>query len=680
MRVTGILGPMPLLIALLAGCGGSSSGSDDAGGGSAASSEMSSSCSGQSWIGGTTEICNGVLIYRDYVYDDHGADTSPAYNSPIGNLSPRAGDATYPADAENTADLVKLELSVSGNELLVTAELNTLYEADSTRVGVALDTDNNLDTGGGAWPGLDVASRGWEVVHVLEAGDPATNLMSGRFPRPGGSNWRVQAAVAQADGTVMNVAFRGTEEEAKGLTADGPTAGTWWEDKQAAALADGDISAFGHVVNVAELAPGTNRFDTINPGLHQRVYTSQYTLPPGEGVSVDGVPGRHGDTGNPCEQYFNFLGKYQPYGLYIPGQRGPHGVQFALHGCAANHASLINNAGMQGRFGEDLNRLIIVPLARGPQGYYSDISERDVLDAFADLLAHYDVDEDQVLSGGYSMGGYGTLRMAALYPQLFAGAVNWVGFTGDIFNTPLPGNPIPPNTSGSGSENGAVGNVIDFIGNLRHIPTANLYAGEDELVHASTGIAMGQAFANAVDVPYVWWFHPLAEHLTFALLDEWVKEANYSANRLRVNNPPRVTYRTDESFEYPEYAIKHDRAYWISAIQGRASGYIDIDLTSFGCGGTVPVHETGQSAGTGPGPLLWVSQFRSETGRAPLAQSSRIEGTLANLAELTIDVAGACLGSAPVQYSLGTDGPATLRLSNGRTLNLPAAGTHQGSF
>jgi pimeloyl-ACP methyl ester carboxylesterase len=687
-----------LTICLLSACDSSSDSDDDrAGGGSGGSggtggtagsggsggtggSANRSNCSDQSWIGGTTEICNGVLTYRDYVYDDHGADTSPVYNSPIGNLSPRAGDASYPADSENTADLVKLELSISGNQLVIAAELNALFTADSTLLGIAIDTDNDPTTGGGPWTPLNISSSGWEVLHVISVGDPASNRMTSSIAKPSGSTWRVQAAVAQANGTVMNVAYRGTNEEAKGLTPAGLTAGTWWEDKQAAALATGDISAFGHVVRVADLVPGKNSFDTIAPGLHQRVYTSQYTLPPGEGVSVDGVPGRHGDTGNPCEQYFNYLGKYQPYGIYIPDQSGPHGVQFVLHGCAANHASLINGPGMQARFGEDLNRILFVPLGRGPQGYYSDISERDLLDAYADLLANYPVDQDKVFSGGYSMGGYGTLRMAALYPQLFAGAVNWVGFTGDIFNTPLPGNPIPPNTAGQGSENGGVGNVIDFIGNLRHIPTANLYAGGDELVHATTGLAMGQAFANAQDVPYRWWFHPAAEHLTFALLDEWVKEAEYSAGRLRVHNPQRVTYRTDESLAYPEYAIKHDRAYWISGIQGRGPGYIDIDLTSAGCGGTQPAYSTGQDAGVGPVPLAWVSQFRNETSRTPLTAAAQISGSLGNVKELTIDVTAACLGTGLVQYDVNTDGAVTLRLGNGRSVSLLTAGNHQGSF
>ncbi len=638
-------------------------------------------CSEQSWIGGVTEICNGVLVYRDYVYDDYGADTSPAYNSPIGNLSPVAGDDTYPAGAENTADLVKLTLTPSGDELLITAELNALFTADSSLVAVVIDTDNDPATGtGGEWTDgtttLSVSSTGWEVIKILSAGDPATNLLSGSMPKPATPVWRVQAAVAQTDGTVMNVAFRGPDEEAKGLTAAGPTSGTYWEDKQAAALADGDISAFGQVVNAADLAPGVNRAAVIGPGLHQRVYVSQYTLPPGEGVSVAGVPGRHGDTGFPCEQYFNFLGKYQPYGIYIPDQAGPHGVQFALHGCAANHASLINNIGMQTRFGEEQNRIIVVPLGRGPQGYYSDISERDVLDVFADVLAHYSVDPEKVFSGGYSMGGYGTLRFAALYPQWFAGALNWVGFTGDISNTPIPGNPIPPNTSEDGSRNGAEGNVIDFIGNLIHIPTANLYSGQDELVTAPTGLALMQRFADTDDVPYIFYFHPAAEHLTYAVLDDWTKEAAYSAGRMRVNQPPRVQYRTDEALDFPEYGIKHDRAYWVSGIKGREPGYIDINLTSSGCGGTLPVFTTGNDAGADPVP--WVAEFREQSGTEPLTQANKIAGVMDNVSELTIDVAGACLSPGAVAYDLTTDGPVTLKLSDGRTLQLAATGT--GSF
>jgi dienelactone hydrolase len=687
------------LILLTAGC------SSGGGGSGAGSGGRDLICSDQSWIGGTVEICDGVLVYRDYVYDDHGA-ANPAKvprDSWIGSLSPRAGHQDYPADQLNTADLVKLTLAVDGDDLVVTAEMNTLYTADSTVLALAIDTDNDPATGGGSWikDGVDfgVTSDGWEVLEVLKDGDPATdidvktNTFSKRFPKPAGSSWRLQAVAAQADGTVMNVAFRGTRETIGSAVTGG---GTWWEGRQAVVLQEGDISEFGHVVRVSDLRPGFTRQDPIGPGLHQRVYTSRYTLSTDGTVGVDGipaeyegisktpVPGRRDNADSVCGQGFHFFGKYQPYGIYIPDKPGPHGVQFALHGCNANHASLINGIGMQGRFGEDLNRIIVVPLGRGPLGWYSDISERDVLDVLEDVLASYPVDSDRIFAGGYSMGGYGTLRLAALYPQLFAGAVNWVGFTGNVFNSPgdLVGSiPIIGGELQDGGTAGGIGNVIDYTGNLRHIPTASLYAGADELVQVNTGLALMERFADADGVPYEFFFHPAADHLTFAVLDDWAKEAAYSKDFVRVNNPARVTYRTDAWLANETFDLRHDRAYWISGIRGRdgqdAEGsYIDVDLTSHGCGGAIPVLETGSNVGEDPVP--WYSEFRARTGEEPLPQSSLLTGTLNNVAELIVNVAGACL-SGTVTYDIVSDGPATLRLSNGRGVNL-ATGQNQGTF
>lgn len=683
---------------LLAACNSSDSSNNSAGPGNITQPEQpplgrGSNCGDQSWIGGTTEICDGVLVYRDYIYDDHGASTGPEYDPFTGSLAPRAGNADYPTGQENTADLVKLELWIENDELAIRAEVNTLFEASQTQIAVAIDTDNDPETGNedGEWPGFGIASSGWDWLEILDTGDPDTNLFEARFPLPAGDVWRVQAVTAQSDGTVMNVAFRGVDEAATGLTAAGVVGGsTWWEGRQAAALAEGDITAFGHEVSVADLRNGATRFDAIPPGLHQRIYTSLFPI--AEGVDLDGVPGRGSNEGYPCEQKFHFLGKYQPYGIYLPEAPGPHGVQFALHGCNANHASLINNAGMQQVFGEGLNRIVVVPLGRGPVGYYSDASERDVLDVIDDVLASYPVDEDRVFAGGYSMGGYGTLRLAALYPQLFAGAVNWVGFTGRISNFPVAGNPMLGDIPlfgeflgdfDEGAANGAVGNAIDYLGNLRHIPSAHLYAGADELVHVNTALALQERLRDTEGLPYEFFFHPAADHLTLAVLDDWQKEAAYSADRERVRNPARVTYRTDEWLRNEALNIRHDRAYWIADIRGRDGQdeegvFVDVDLTSFGCGGDRPVYETGFDGGEDPVP--WASEFRAEIDREPIAQSNGIEGSLTNVTSLTIDVEGACLSEQSVDYELTTDGPVTLTLSDGRTLTLNEAGTHQGSF
>jgi pimeloyl-ACP methyl ester carboxylesterase len=349
-----------------------------------------------------------------------------------------------------------------------------------------------------------------------------------------------------------------------------------------------------------------------------------------------------------------------------------------LHGCSANHASLINEPGMQQRFGESLNRILLVPLGRGPTGYYSDISERDVLDVMDDVHQHYDIDEDAVFSGGYSMGGYGAMRFAALYPDRFAAAVNWVGFTGNIFNTPLPGNPLPEATGDSGAD-GAIGNVIDFVDNLRNIPIVNLYSGADELVHLPTALALQARFADS-PVVHDFYLHPDAEHLTYAVLDDWRKEAAFTKGRRRVHDPARVTFRTDPSLDYPEYGITHDAAYWVSHVRGRDAGYVDVDVKSHGCGLPDPVFMTGIDVGFGPLPLVWTRQFRRLAGEMPTSEDNRIDGSFRNVAAFRIEASGACLRGGPIVYQLDTDGPLTIEISDGRTITLDAAGVFEGSL
>ena len=626
-------------------------------------------CDKTSWIAGTTELCKGRLIYRDYVYDDYGAGGGVPATAPPGggSLVSSAGNARYPVGAENTADLVRFELHLAGKEVEVEFELNTLYERGQILAALALDADNNPATGSVQLLGLRVA--GADEVHEFREGDPASNLIRGRFTRPAGTRWKLWAVLAQADGTVMNLAFRGPDERA--------TTGSFWEDQQAAALAQADISTFAASVDVDELERGVTRAAVVGPGLHQRVYTSAYTLPPGEGISVDGVPGRHGRTDSGCEQYFNYLGRYQPYGIYLPATPGPHSLVVNLHGCGDNHASQISGAGFQRQFGEELNRIIVSPLGRGSVGWFSDISERDVLDVMDDVLAQHPVDAEQVTISGYSMGGYGALRLGAYYPDRFAAVVSWVGNTGHLFNTPLPGNPLPGFEELASGASGAQENVIDLVGNLLHVPVVGLYSGGDYLVPVSTALTLLQQLMNAAGGVYDFYLHPAAEHLTYAVLDSWRKEAEFTAGRERVRSPSRVVYRIDPALDFPEYAIRHDAAYWISGIVARDAGYADVDVTSLACGLPQPQYESGQDSGVGPLVLAWLRSYRRAAAALPLAARNRLEGRLANVAALDIDARAACLGPG-LDYRIETDGPVQLDLGDGRRLQIEAAGLHEG--
>ncbi len=667
---------------------------------------MPRDCTKKSWVAGTTEWCDGALIYRDYVYDDYGADAGLAGLDPLtvmnllvrggthyspfaitpGLLSPTAGDQAYPQGLENTADLVSLMLSLHGNELHVRFELNTLYDQNNSIAALAIDTDNDPGTGGGDWPGFGIQSDGWEQLHVFRDGDPASNIISGTIPLPDSVEWRIQAVVAQADGTVMNVAFRGPHESARaGAVPDQilPDAGNFWEDNQARVLASGDISEFGEQVSLADLRARVNRPSPAVTGFQQRVYTSDYTLPPGEGVSITGLPGRHGDTQYPCEQYFHYLGQYQPYGVYVPDQEGPHELQIVMHGCEANHASQINQTNFQQSFAEDNNRILAAPLGRGPQGFYSDISERDVRDVQADVIANYAIDTDRVMLSGYSMGGYGTLRLAALYPQDYAAGINWVGFTGSLLNLPLADTLLgslsdltgatltSPLLSGfqelqTESSLGAQGNVVDYVGNLKYIPTTHAYSGADELVHVTTALALQEAFVNS-DSDYVFYLHPVAEHLTYIQLDEWQKMADYSRDRVRAQRPATVRYRYEPALDYPEYALFHNQAYWVSEIENRTVEASQINLHSDGCG--EPLFDRTFDTGLGEYPVPWVSTERTLTQSGTAEAGNTLSGSLDNVFRLTVDVQDSCL-TGSLHYDIHSDGAATLRLSDGRQINL----------
>ena len=116
----------------------------------------------------------------------------------------------------------------------------------------------------------------------------------------------------------------------------------------------------------------------------------------------------------------------------------------------------------------------------------------------------------------------------------------------------------------------------------------------------------------------------------------------------------------------------------MSGIVGRNAGYIDIDASSAACGKGSRATETGQDGGNGPVP--YIRTFRRFVGGlvgSPAANN--FKANLKNVKALSIDVAATCLGSGAA-YEGVTDGPVTLSVSDGRVLNITAAGTLTGRF
>lgn len=610
--------------------------------GSVAVAATAPDCDLRSWVGGSVDLCRGELVYSDYVTDDLGKDGDPA--------------AKYPAGQLNSADLVRLRLQVSGSRLLVSAELNALYKADSTVLAVAIDADDDPSTGGGQWGKLNVASDGWDQIAFFDRGDPKSNVITGQMRLPKSPRWRVQAVTAiRATGEVMNVAFRGTREHAQ-----------WYAGKQTAALATGDISRFGHTVDTHAMRQGATRRQQVGPGRHERVYTSRYKIGAGEGTTTTCIPGRgNGGIFPAAAQKFCDLGVYQPFSIYVPKQRGPHGLQLTLHGSGGSFNDLFGVA----QFGDRLNRVLVAPEARGPDGYGSDLSERDILDVIADVKRNYPIDPDEVIASGSSQGGYIAYRLGMLYPHVFAGVIAWSPHTGNWFNNPI--HPPGPLTFTAGS----VGNVIDFVGNLRSVPTVMAQGFTDFIVPPSSTMAMEEQFA-ASDNIYSWHMLAVGGHFTQVQLGDFAWEAAASAGWRRVTNPPRVTYRTARFLGNEDYGIRHDRAYWVSRIRPASDDrYSDVDLSTHACGGSIPTTTTGTSVDLPEGaenyPAPWLVRYRKATGSRQLPKRALLDGVLTNTASLHIDAKATCLAGRPFAYDLRSDTPVRITLSDGRAIDLP---------
>src|SRR5205085_1040196 len=61
----------------------------------APAARAASRCDERSWTGGTTEWCDGAFVYRDYVYDDDGADRVPGWSPHGPSLGEASGDVDH---------------------------------------------------------------------------------------------------------------------------------------------------------------------------------------------------------------------------------------------------------------------------------------------------------------------------------------------------------------------------------------------------------------------------------------------------------------------------------------------------------------------------------------------------------------------------------------------------------
>lgn len=622
-------------------------------------------------VSGAEAYTGGEYLYQDHLYDDYGSDTGAADSA--GNAS--AGDVDYPTErsrfAANAADLVEFRISPGPEAVAYRITLNTLLAADSTIVAVAFDTDRRASTGtdrlprdpGAPFPGTDEVITTWgtgaehhrvrtdTTTPVAVTADLEANQLTVVVPRtasdPQGT-WRATVAVGLFDvpsggwlrpeavagpsrpggatvadprpSGIFNLAFRFTEPVG---TSDAPP-----DTAQAAALAAGTPTRFAHEIDFDALTAGEERSSVRDHGTQIRIFPSRLQL--GEGRDLGRFP--------------RYVGPLQPYSLtvpssYRPGEPAP--LTLNLHSLTRHHWQYHGSVGLR-QLGEERGSLVLTPLARGVDGWYQHEAELDVFEAWADATRHFDVDMDRVASSGYSMGGYGTYRLATLWPDLFGRAMTVVGPPGE-------GVWVPPAAPTGGRET----LTNPWLESARHVPFLNVVAAEDQLVPLlgtraqSTGAPeLGIRGFEQLGYRYRFVAYSPAEHSTLAALGYDIPMAAGFLGESRVErDPAHVTFVYAPAADDPALGLVHDHAYWASGLRLAEGAERDargrIDAVSHASGRGDPPSRARTDAGTRPLPYLEVGRT---WGDAPVAPAeNRLTVSLTGLGGVRLDLEDAGL-------------------------------------
>ena len=430
-----------------------------------------------------------------------------------------------------------------------------------------------------------------------------------------------------------------------------------WQDYRQADILSGKAPVEGAFARVdfGRVARGMDQLsDATAPGFHTYLYRSELKLGEGIAETADGP---------------EFLGPYQPYLVYVPepGHLQGEAMTVFLHGLTQNHlGSVIVGGTYLGtgrvlseeigaleqyvRDGTDFppHNLTVWPLARGAGLFYEGIAEQDVLDVLADASFRFRPDPDRIILSGASMGGIGTFRIGALYPDLWSVAVPIIGLARD--------------------------SVEPLLSNFENLEILQINGAIDTLIP----LAGAQATTDLLDslgVRYQAWMLDQRGHEAGGFVYDCVYRD--LADYVRVSDPARVRYTVDPVMTVLDPAtgleLVHERAYWVSgiAVADRAQpGSVNahsLALTQRELEEVVRRDEryASDAAGRdlcGPNPDIATGdtwRYRATEWRFgdELPSRNRLEVTLANLAAATFDLARAGLGdgvAASVQVTTDT--------------------------
>ena len=653
-------------------------------------------------VSGAQSYRNGEWLYQDFLYDDHGAvgvpDPGTPWDTGSFTFSPVGGTFTYPSDpvyANNAADLVELRIKPLADATAFRVTFNTLQDATKTAFTIALgssdaprawpfgagvsspaqlfvtmhgSTASLSDGKSGASAAVDLERRQVDVRVPHSAWDPGAgkervtigaglwDAAAGTYlkPSPGPRSASSPGGGSPGGAAIVNVGPRFDEPWPDvhmangGLTIADSAAGAavqaaWWRERQQSGqLALGDVSPFFADVDFGRLAAGA-RDDSGVPatGVLDRILASNHQF--GQGLDPSQVCfDLASNSGAGAKCLGRLVGQLQPYALYVPAAPRPadgYGLTLLLHSLSANYNQYAASRN-QSQLGDRApGSLVATPSGRGPDGFYAGIAEADTFEVWADVARHYSVDPSLVDVSGYSMGGFGTYRLLARWPDLFARGFSVVG---------------------------APGSVDDQLASLRNTPLLLWNATEDELVNIQTS-EEARAAVEAAGLRYAENLFVASDHLTLATNDWYLPGAEF-LGRYRVDlAPPHVTYVVDGSEDNADAQAVGDHAYWLSGIAARdpkATGTIDARSDAFGVGDPAPVAAApsgGTLDGGTHGPMPFVRREQTWGDAPAAAAADRLVVNATNVSAATVDARRARLSCAP-QLDVTSDGPLNLQI------------------
>jgi hypothetical protein len=288
-----------------------------------------------------------------------------------------------------------------------------------------------------------------------------------------------------------------------------------------------------------------------------------------------------------------------------------------------------------------------------------------------------------VTLSGYSMGGYGTFKLGAQYPDLFGRGFAVVGpASEDPLEGPTDGRVETPGLVQDGllgGEEGLLGgesgpdrsvtsifsndpeNTLRISDNLRHVPLLLWNGVIDELVPALGPVNQARrlrehGYRHELDL------FPTADHLLLALRDRWDRGVDYLDRGRVTRNPARVTYRRVPDFDHPEFGLVHDGAHWVHDIGVRAdadSGLVDAVSHADGYGEP----RADEYVGTGARPFPHTRRgVRWQEPLEATSSANRLSVRLAGVESATLYVGAAGLSLDGLTLDVDADGDATLHL------------------